>query len=47
MVDGIREIRSARLVGAGLVDLASYRGSTVEIRHASELSNLELALPWL
>ena len=47
MVGGIREIRSARLVAAGLVDLASYAGSVVEIRHALELSNLELVLPWL
>ena len=47
MVGGIREIRSARLVAAGLVDLASYAGSVVEIRHVLELSNLELVLPWL
>ena len=34
MVGGIREIRSATLAGAGLVDLASYAGSVVEIRQS-------------
>ena len=34
MVGGIREIRQATLVGAGLVDLASYAGSVVEIRQS-------------
>ena len=34
MVGGIREIRQATLVGAGLVDLASYPGSVVEIRQS-------------
>ena len=33
-VGGVREIRSALLAGAGLVDLAAYRNSTVEIRHS-------------
>ena len=47
MVNGIREIRSARLVAAGLVDLASYKGSTVEIRQGNAATNLELVLPWL
>lgn len=31
-VGGIREIRSARLVAAGLVDSGSYTGSTVSVR---------------
>ena len=34
MVGGIREIRSATLAGAGLVDLSSYAGSVVEIRES-------------
>ena len=29
----MREVRSAFLSGIGLVDLASYRGSRVEVRH--------------
>ena len=33
-VGGVREIRSAMLAGAGLVDLAAYKNSTVEIRHS-------------
>ena len=32
MVNGMREIRRARLLAAGLVDDPSYRGSTVEVR---------------
>ena len=32
----LREIRSAILGGAGLVDRASYRGSTVEVRSRAE-----------
>ena len=31
-VSGVREIRRAALVGAGLVDSPAYRGSTVEVR---------------
>ena len=31
-VGGVREIRSALIVGAALVDLASYAGSTVDVR---------------
>ena len=31
-VNGLREVRSAHLSGIGLVDLASYRGSTVSVR---------------
>ena len=34
--DGVREIRSAKLVGCGLVDLASYSGSTVEVRESGD-----------
>ena len=34
-VAGVREIRKARLCGAGLVDDASYRGSTVAVRSRS------------
>ena len=34
--NGVREIRSAQLVGAGLVDLASYSGSTVEVRSSGD-----------
>ena len=46
--DGVREIRSAKLVGVGLVDLASYRGSIVEIREAIERSHaLEVLLKCL
>ena len=33
-VGGVREIRRARLGGAGLVDTASYAGSGVEVRAA-------------
>ena len=48
MVGGIREIRSATLAGAGLVDLASYRGSVVEVREGHlEMDLLEAVLPWL
>ena len=32
-VGGVRRISDALLVGAGLVDQGSYRGSTVEVRH--------------
>ena len=34
MVGGVREIRSATLAAAGLVDMASYAGSAVEIRES-------------
>ena len=46
-VNGERHIRSARLTGGGLVDMASYSGSGVEIRHAEGPSNLAMVLPWL
>ena len=44
----LREIRSALLGGAALVDTASYRGSTVEVRaeQASD-SMIEAAYRWL
>ena len=35
-VGGVREIRQAQLVGAGLVDLASYPGSVVEVRERGD-----------
>ena len=44
--NGVREIRSARLVGAGLVDTASYTGSTVEIRESAYIDPLGV-LRWL
>ena len=34
MVQGVREIRQAYIEAAGLVDLASFPGSGVEIRHS-------------
>ena len=34
-VAGVREIRRALLVGAGLVDDPSYKGSAVSVRHAA------------
>ena len=34
MVQGVREIRQAFIEAAGLVDLASFPGSGVEIRHS-------------
>ena len=44
-VGGVREIRQAQLVGAGLVDLASYPGSTVEVRESGDGSHaLEVLL---
>ena len=43
-VGGVREIRSATLVGAGLVDMASYSGSTVEIREHGDGHALEVLL---
>lgn len=44
-VGGIREIRSAVLVAAGLVDTSSYTGSKVEIReHADRNHALEVFL---
>ena len=44
-VGGVREIRQATLVGAGLVDLASYPGSTVEVRESGDGSHaLEVLL---
>ena len=46
-VNGERHIRSARLTGGGLVDMASYSGSDVAIRHAEGPSNLAMVLPWL
>ena len=32
IINGLREVRRALIVGAGLVDLASYAGSTAEVR---------------
>ena len=47
-VGGVREIRQAVLVGAGLVDLASYPGSTVEVRESGDGSHaLEVLLKCL
>ena len=45
-VGGVREIRQAKLVGAGLVDMASYSGSTVEIRESAYIDPLGV-LRWL
>ena len=44
--NGVREIRSAQLVGAGLVDVSSYIGSTVEIRESAYIDPLGV-LRWL
>ena len=41
--DGLREVRRARLMGAGLVDDASY-GNAVEVRGASTIRRTR---PWL
>ena len=47
-VGGVREIRQAQLVGAGLVDLASYPGSVVEVRESGDGSHaLEVLLKCL
>ena len=45
-VGGVREIRSAKLVGAGLVDMAAYSGSIVEIRESAYIDPLGV-LRWL
>lgn len=34
IVGGIREVREAVLIGLGLVDVASYPGTAVQLRHA-------------
>lgn len=48
MVGGVREIRQAHLEAAGLVDLASYTGSTVEVRESTGGVTLpRLATLWL
>ena len=39
MVGGVREIRSATLAAAGLVDMGSYSGSTVEVRESGLMVN--------
>ena len=41
-VAGVREIRRARLAGAGLVDDPSYKGSGVSVRHAEAGSDEDL-----
>ena len=43
----LREIRSAVLGGAALVDAGSYRGSTVEVRSRGDQGLLEAAYRWL
>ena len=43
----LREIRRARLGGAGLVDSGSYRGSMVEIRAADSSPKPKAATLWL
>ena len=45
MTGGVREIRRARLLAAGLVDDPSYAGSSVEVR--KERSGAVRRLPWL
>ena len=47
MVQGVREIRQAFIEAAGLVDLASYPGSGVEIRHAGRAMRPSGATLWL
>ena len=46
MVNGIREISYADLVGASLVDLAEYRGSTVEVRSAGGILLPSIRTMW-
>ena len=43
----LREIARALLTGAGLVDDASYQGSTVEVRHRAPGIDLTELLVWL
>ena len=45
--NGVREIRQAKLVGVGLVDMASYSGSTVEVRERGNGHALEVLLKCL
>ena len=47
MVSGVREIRQAHIQAAGLVDLASYPGSGVEIRHAGRAARPSRLTLWL
>ena len=47
MVAGVREIRQAFIEAAGLVDLASFPGSAVEIRHAGRAMRPSAATLWL
>ena len=47
MVGGVREIRQAYIQAAGLVDLASYPGSAVEIRHAGRANRPSGLTGWL
>ena len=46
LVNGVRTIRSARLVAAALVDLSSYAGSSVEIRESANGDNRRV-FQWL
>ena len=46
LVGGIREIRAAKLVGAALVDLSSYKNSLVEVRESALMDYREV-LRWL
>ena len=47
MVAGVREIRQAFIEAAGLVDLASFPGSAVEIRHAGRAARPSRFTLWL
>ena len=47
MVAGVREIRQAFIEAAGLVDLASFPGSAVEIRHAGRALRPSGLTGWL
>lgn len=47
MVSGVREIRQGYIEAAGLVDLASFPGSAVEIRHAGGIALPRVGTMWL